>query len=103
MFLNNIDGNTPNKRMFYIFFEVFTKCIYTMTLHLQSGQLLDIKVDMVVTCQADLTQGSHMASSIGASIMSPIISSSFLPTPGTFISWTGTLNPNGPFLSFSIC
>merc|ERR1719316_878547 len=82
--------------------EVYTKCIYTMTLNLQTGQLLDIKVDMVVTCQADLTQGAHMASSIGASIMSPIISSSFLPTPGTF-GISGTLNPNGPFLSFSIC
>ena len=64
--------------------EVYTKCIYTMTLNLRTGQLLDIKVDMVVTCQAELTQGAHMASSIGAaSIMSPIISSPF-PGIGTF-------------------
>ena len=59
--------------------EVYTKCIYTMTLNLQTGQLLDIKVDMVVTCQAELTHGAHMASSIGASIMSPIMPSSTAP------------------------
>ena len=95
MFLNNIDGAQENES------EIYTKCIYTVTLHLQSGQVIDIKVDMVVTCQAELTEGAHMASSIMAA-SSIIISSSFFPTPGTF-GISGSLTPNGPSLSFSIC
>jgi hypothetical protein len=43
MFLNNIDGATVNES------EIYTKCIYNVTLHLRLIKPHDIKVDMVVT------------------------------------------------------
>jgi hypothetical protein len=42
MLLNNIVGAQENES------EIYTKCIYNVTLHLQSSHM-DIKVDMVVT------------------------------------------------------